>query len=221
MRRTLALIVCAAIATPVFADPDPPPHPNPLPADDTPPAPPVETPPAPVETPPAPPADPSPAPVEAPPPPSKYRPPTANPALPIVTMSTMPVPIYARDPDIESRTPAWILTGVTVAFAVAAEVWWLHRDKFESTGQPAVTDPNCGTILGTPDPNCYGSTDELEDRRRHYERIFNWTEGGLVAGVGLSAFVAGYLWSRHYHPLHRVGFAPAANGGSVSIGGDF
>jgi hypothetical protein len=209
MRRVVAMITCLCITSPVLADPDPPPHPvDPLPPPDSdtpPPTPPVEAPPL----------------TPAPPAASKFVPPAPNPALPIVTVSTMPVPIYARDPDTEPRTAAWIATGVTVAFGVAVELWWLHRDKFEATGQPAFTDPDCTTVAGQLDPKCYGSTTELQNRRRHYQRIWTWTEGGLMSAMGVSAFVAGYLWSRHYHPLHRVGFVPAANGGSVSIGGDF
>ena len=204
------MIACLCIASPVLADPDPPPHPvDPL----TPPDP------APVEAPPATPT--TPAVTPAPPASSKFAPPPPNPALPIVTVSTMPVPIYTRDPDTESLAPAWIMTGLTVAFGVAAELWWRHRDKFEGTGQAAYTDPDCSTVAGQLDPKCAGTTPYEQNLRKHYERLWNWTEAGLMSAMGLSAVVTGYLWSRHYHAVRQIGLGPTANGPAVSIGGEF
>jgi hypothetical protein len=168
--------------------------------------------------------DPPPHPVDplSPPTASKgFAPPAVNPALPVVTLATMPVPIYARDPDTEPRTAAWIATGVVAAFAIAMEAWWLYRDKYESRGQTLFDDPKCHVVTGEYDPGCYIATLQQQAIHNHQSHIWNSVELGLGAGMGLSGFVAAYLWSRHYHPLHRVGFVPAANGGSVSIGGDF
>jgi hypothetical protein len=148
---------------------------------------------------------------------SQYTPPPVNPALPVVTVSNMPVPVYARDPDTESRAPAWIATGVVAGFAIAMEVWWLHRDAFEGRGQSLFEDPNCHVLSNVNDPSCAIAT-AIHDHQVH---VWNVTEVTIGVGLGFSAFVAGYLWSRHYHPLHRIGFVPATTGASVSLGGDF
>ena len=133
----------------------------------------------------------------------------------------MPVPIYGRDPDTEPRTAAWIATGVVAAFAIATEGWWLYRNTFEARGLTAFQDPNCTVVTGIHDPNCYASTLSQQAIHDHNEHVWNYTELGLAAGMGLSGFIAGYLWSRHFHPLHVVGFAPASSGASVSLGGSF
>ena len=212
MRRAIACVLCAAVASPALADPDPP-HPNlpEPPADDPPVAPPSDSP-----TPAPPPAPPPP---EAPPP-RAFRP-AINPALPVVTVATMPVPIYGRDSDSESRLPAWIMTGVVVAFGTAGELWWLHRDKFELRGLAAATDPNCTSSPIVTDPNCYARDYQTRAILNHNQHVWNWVEGGILAGMGLSAFIAGYLWSRHYKPLHVIGYQPANGGGTVSLDGSF
>jgi hypothetical protein len=152
---------------------------------------------------------------------SQYTPPPVNPALPVVTVSNMPVPVYARDPDTESRAPAWIATGVTAGFAIVMEAWWLHRDTFEARGQSFVDDPNCHVLTGLYDPNCYIATEQQKAIHNHQTHVWNVTEFTFGVGLGLSGFVAAYLWSRHYHPLHQVGWTPASGGGTVSLSGSF
>ena len=159
-------------------------------------------------------------PPKAPPPDnSTYVPPAVNPALPVVTVSTMPVPVYVRAPDTESRTAAWIMTGAAAAFAIATESWWLYRDTFEKRGIGFYDDPRCQVLTGVSNPACYITTPEDKATKNHNEHVWNLTELSFAAGLGVSAFVAAYLWSRHFHPLQQVGFTPANGGGSVWIGG--
>jgi hypothetical protein len=159
-----------------------------------------------------------------PPPPTAsktFAPPPTNLSLPVVTVSTMPVPIYARDPDTDPRTAVWIATGVVATFAIATEAWWLYRNKFEQHGLSWFQDPKCNVLTGLSDPDCSDDTLARQATHDHNEHVWNYTELGLAAGMGVSGFIAGYLWSRHFHSLHQVGFAAASSGASVSLGGSF
>jgi len=210
------MVACICIASPVLADPDPPPHPvDPLPpsGSDAPSPPPPDA-----DTPPQQQPDATP-----PPAPSKYVPPAANSALPVVTVSTMPTTsTVAGEPDHDPRTAAWISTGVTVALATSVLAWWALRDHyvFGLKGNNPDCVPNLGS-MGVDSNNCNAIKEGENDVALHREHVWNDTEFALGAVTAASGFITAWLWSRHVHSSHQVLVSPTSGGGSVSIGGDF
>lgn len=119
------------------------------------------------------------------------------------------------------RTTAWVFTGIAGATLAATVGWYFYRDHYTHVNKPAHDGCIPELVNGKDIHNCAALQTAETSRQLHKQDIWNGVELGLGLATGATVLVAAYMWSRHYTPSHRIMVTPTANGGTVSLGGDF